>query len=80
MDRQIDEPTGRWMDGGRQTDRCCYAMSGNEHFSRFKTAYNEDKAFKYPHMMWDLLPKASASQPHPHVQVTLAPAHHYGMS
>jgi hypothetical protein len=45
----------------------------------FKTAYSKNSSFKYPHMMWDILPKASASQPHPHVQVSLAPNHHYGI-
>ncbi|XP_062522744.1 uncharacterized protein LOC134197434 [Corticium candelabrum] len=44
----------------------------------FKAGYNVDRSFKYPHMMWDILPKASASQPHPHVQVSLSPDHHYG--
>eukprot|EP01135_Chromosphaera_perkinsii_P006518 Nk52_evm8s533 gene=Nk52_evmTU8s533 len=35
--------------------------------------------FRYPHLMWDVLPKASASQIHPHGQVSLTPDRYYGL-
>lgn len=37
-----------------------------------------DKQYKYPHLMWDSLPKASASQVHPHAQISLNPTRYYG--
>jgi hypothetical protein len=38
----------------------------------FQRAYGAAPHFSYPHLMWDLLPKASASQLHPHAQVCTA--------
>ncbi|XP_038068819.1 uncharacterized protein LOC119738146 [Patiria miniata] len=44
----------------------------------FMKVYDTDKQYRYPHMIWDSLPKASASQIHPHAQITLSPVRHYG--
>ncbi|KNC85531.1 hypothetical protein SARC_02292 [Sphaeroforma arctica JP610] len=44
----------------------------------FQVCHSTDSQFKYPHLMWDLLPKASASQLHPHAQVSLTPDRYYG--
>ncbi len=35
----------------------------------FERAHAVDPDSRFPHLMWDLLPKASASQIHPHAQV-----------
>eukprot|EP01134_Creolimax_fragrantissima_P002662 CFRG2662T1 len=40
--------------------------------------HKKDSQFRYPQLMWDLLPKASASQLHPHAQVSLTPDRYYG--
>lgn len=34
----------------------------------FQRTHEADPTYRYPHLMWDLLPKASASQLHPHAQ------------
>ncbi len=39
----------------------------------FQKAYAVGPQFPFPHLMWDLLPKASASQVHPHLQASLGP-------
>ncbi|KJE91100.1 hypothetical protein CAOG_002288 [Capsaspora owczarzaki ATCC 30864] len=44
----------------------------------FGKVYKADRAFRFPHLMWDILPKASASQVHPHVQLSMAPDRYYG--
>eukprot|EP01079_Euglenida_sp_SAG-EU17-18_P000746 gene746-386_t len=46
----------------------------------FSTAHQRDPAFRYPQMMWDCLPRASASQMHQHVQMSLTKDHYYGRS
>ncbi|XP_019627622.1 PREDICTED: uncharacterized protein LOC109472346 [Branchiostoma belcheri] len=45
----------------------------------FMKCYDTDKQYRYPHLMWDSLPKASASQVHPHAQASLSAARHYGL-
>eukprot|EP01137_Pigoraptor_chileana_P016131 Opistho-2@72679 len=45
----------------------------------FRRAHARDTRYVYPHLMWDLLPKASASQLHPHAQASLSPDRYYGM-
>lgn len=45
----------------------------------FATAHKVDPTYRYPHLMWDILPKASASQVHPHAQLSLSPDRFYGM-
>ncbi|XP_077988391.1 uncharacterized protein LOC144442865 [Glandiceps talaboti] len=45
----------------------------------FMKVYETDKNYKYPHLMWDNLPKASASQVHPHAQASVGPVRHYGL-
>ena len=40
--------------------------------------YETDKQWRYPHMVWDSLPQASASQVHPHAHLLLNPVRHYG--
>ncbi|XP_065197230.1 uncharacterized protein LOC135828736 [Sycon ciliatum] len=45
----------------------------------FKTAHTERSEFRFPNFNWDMLPRASASQVHPHGQAALAPAHNYGL-
>eukprot|EP00058_Branchiostoma_floridae_P014213 XP_002599701.1 hypothetical protein BRAFLDRAFT_70379 [Branchiostoma floridae] len=45
----------------------------------FMKCYDTDKQYRYPHLMWDSLPKASASQVHPHAQASLSAARHYGI-
>ncbi|XP_022081099.1 uncharacterized protein LOC110974072 [Acanthaster planci] len=44
----------------------------------FMKVYDTDKQYRYPHMIWDNLPKASCSQVHPHAQIMLSPVRHYG--
>lgn len=44
----------------------------------FRVVHEQDKSFKFPHMMWDLLPKASASQVHPHMQISITNDQYYG--
>ncbi|KXJ15889.1 uncharacterized protein LOC110236748 [Exaiptasia diaphana] len=43
----------------------------------FNKAYEADKNYEYPHIYWDSLTKASASQIHPHVHLTLASGQYY---
>ncbi|XP_031552276.1 uncharacterized protein LOC116289476 [Actinia tenebrosa] len=43
----------------------------------FVKAHNADKEYSYPHIYWDVLSKASASQPHPHLHVNLASGQYY---
>ena len=45
---------------------------------RFRMAHAWDKKYTIPHIYWDTLPRASASQVHPHFHVTLARDHYYG--
>ena len=45
----------------------------------FALGFKHDRALAYPHLMWDLLPKASASQLHPHTQASLGPHRYYGL-
>ncbi|XP_006820499.1 uncharacterized protein LOC102808724 [Saccoglossus kowalevskii] len=45
----------------------------------FNKVYEKDKSCKYPQVSWDNLPKASASQIHPHAQATLRPARYHGL-
>lgn len=43
----------------------------------FRMAHAWDKKYTIPHIYWDTLPRASASQVHPHFHVTLARDHYY---
>lgn len=43
----------------------------------FRQAHSWDKKYTVPHIYWDTLPRASASQIHPHFHVTLARDHYY---
>ncbi|XP_033101677.1 uncharacterized protein LOC117104888 [Anneissia japonica] len=45
----------------------------------YMKVYETDKAYKYPQLMWDCLPKASASQIHTHAQASLSPDGYYGL-
>ncbi|XP_071507481.1 uncharacterized protein [Diadema antillarum] len=45
----------------------------------FMKVHTTDKQYRYPHLMWDNLPKASASQIHPHAQASMSPVRHYGL-
>eukprot|EP00053_Salpingoeca_punica_P010627 m.95341 g.95341 ORF g.95341 m.95341 type:complete len:453 (+) comp15445_c0_seq1:230-1588(+) len=45
----------------------------------FEKAHDSNPRAQYPHVMWDMLPKASASQLHPHAQASLAPQRYYGL-
>ncbi|XP_070558430.1 uncharacterized protein [Ptychodera flava] len=45
----------------------------------FMKVHEMDKNYKYPHLMWDNLSKASASQIHPHAQASVGPVRHYGL-
>ncbi|XP_033648090.1 uncharacterized protein LOC117307446 [Asterias rubens] len=44
----------------------------------YMKVYETDKQWRYPHMVWDSLPQASASQVHPHAHLLLNPVRHYG--
>eukprot|EP00123_Amoebidium_parasiticum_P020261 comp4623_c0_seq1/m.820 comp4623_c0_seq1/g.820 ORF comp4623_c0_seq1/g.820 comp4623_c0_seq1/m.820 type:complete len:475 (-) comp4623_c0_seq1:545-1969(-) len=46
----------------------------------FQRVHQMSPRSRFPHLMWDLLPKASASQVHPHAQVSLSPDRYYGMA
>lgn len=46
-------------------------------FFRFRQAHLYDQQYTVPHIYWDTLPRASASQVHPHFHVVLAD-HYYG--
>lgn len=43
----------------------------------FLRAHQNDEEYTIPHIYWDILPRASASQVHPHFHVTLARDHYY---
>ncbi|XP_074610384.1 uncharacterized protein LOC141864518 isoform X2 [Acropora palmata] len=43
----------------------------------FQRAHAWDKHYTIPQVFWDTLPRASASQMHPHLHVTLAREHYY---
>ena len=45
---------------------------------RFERAHNWDRKYTIPHVFWDTLPRASTSQIHPHLHVTLARDQYYG--
>ncbi|XP_071960108.1 uncharacterized protein [Antedon mediterranea] len=45
----------------------------------YMKVYETDKRYKYPQMMWDSLPKASASQVHTHAQASISPDGYYGL-
>eukprot|EP00057_Strongylocentrotus_purpuratus_P034152 XP_794125.3 PREDICTED: uncharacterized protein LOC589390 [Strongylocentrotus purpuratus] len=45
----------------------------------FLKVHSTDKQYVYPHLMWDTLPKASASQIHPHAQASVSSERHYGL-
>ncbi|XP_054750031.2 uncharacterized protein LOC129255725 [Lytechinus pictus] len=44
----------------------------------FLKVHSTDKQYEYPQLMWDTLPKASASQIHPHAQASVSSERHYG--
>eukprot|EP00051_Salpingoeca_urceolata_P013798 m.174549 g.174549 ORF g.174549 m.174549 type:complete len:438 (+) comp17900_c1_seq9:257-1570(+) len=46
----------------------------------FQRAYETNRDYVFPHVMWDCLPKASASQIHPHAQIDLAATRYYGLA
>ncbi|GAB1600256.1 uncharacterized protein LOC115209428 isoform X1 [Argonauta hians] len=41
--------------------------------------HSVDKQYKFPTLLWDLLPHASASQVHPHMHINLLPDRYYGI-
>ncbi|KAJ7354869.1 hypothetical protein OS493_029424 [Desmophyllum pertusum] len=43
----------------------------------FRRAHSLDEQYTIPHLYWDTLPRASASQVHPHFHVALARDDHY---
>ena len=45
---------------------------------RFHRAHQYDEQYTIPHIYLDILPRASASQVHPHFHVALARDHYYG--
>ncbi|XP_072025533.1 uncharacterized protein [Amphiura filiformis] len=45
----------------------------------FMKVHTMDKQYRFPHLMWDSLPKASASQVHPHAQISLNSIRYYGL-
>ncbi len=44
----------------------------------FKKINKLDLMAKYPEMIWDSMPKAGASQVHPHLQVSMGSTNYYG--
>ena len=45
---------------------------------RFAKGHETDKYYTFPHVYWDIMPKASASQVHPHFHMALASGRYYG--
>ncbi len=44
----------------------------------FKKVNGLDSSARFPEMIWDCMPKAGASQVHPHFQLSMGSKSHYG--
>lgn len=68
----------RWHHPLDLTQETLLDLFMNTALTWFEKVHSMDSRYRYPHMMWDVLPEGGASQVHPHVHGTITLGHYYG--